>query len=435
MLKRAMLRLEGASTARVGAVLLVMSVLIGFGLFQKSRIMTTLHSGDQVRADFSRDYRLRPYVTKVKIAGVRVGLVTGVKHDVDGVTHVTMKVDKGTPVKLRSTPSASVRPTTLLGGNYYVELKPGGDPATFSGVIPTSRTTTPVELDRVLEALQPTARDSLQRTIPRLGEALDANGRRQLKSLLAGAPDTFEPAASVLHGLRGTRPDQDLTTLVRDLSGGARAMTQDRGALEKAIEGLQSTSIVLDNQKRPLAQAIAVLPATLRNARGGLLALGTTLDELKSTSDDARPIARNLGGLFDKLEPALAAARPVVRDLRPTLADIRPVVLDLVPSADLANGVIADVNAGPLKRLNGPIMTTLSSPWSGTGEYAGGGNSHPFYQELGNLIAGMNNASRMTDRNGSTIHFQPGFGLGAVSGLPISFEQLVKSLLYPGGSK
>jgi len=435
MVKRTLLRLERVSTIKVGTVLLVLAVVIGVGLFQKNRIMTTLHGGQQVRADFSRDYHLRPFVTKVKIAGVRVGVVTAVEHATDGTTHVTMKVDDGTLDKLRSTPSAAVRPSTLLGGNYYVDLRPGGDPASFAGVIPTSRTTTPVELDRVLEVLQPSARTSLCRTVARLDQTLGAEDRRELKALLASAPDSFREATPVLDAVRGTRPQQDLSTLTRDLGGAARAMTQDHGELERAISGLRVTSVVLDQNSGPLSQAISTLPGTLRTSRVGLRALGTSLDQLKATSNAARPTAASLDTLLGKLKPALAAARPVVRDLRPTLADIRPVVVDLVPSVGLANGVISDVDGDPLKRLNGPVMTALRSPWRGTGLYAGGGNDHPMYIELANLIAGMDNAAKMTDRNGSTIHFQPGFGLGSVSGLPISLEQLTKSLLYPGGSR
>jgi phospholipid/cholesterol/gamma-HCH transport system substrate-binding protein len=434
MLKRAMLRLEGASTVRIGAVLVTLLVVVGLGLFQKNRISTVFSSGEKVQADFSRDYRLRAYVTKVKIAGVRVGVVTAVEHDVDGATRVTMKVDKGSSVKLRSTPSAAIRPTTLLGGNYYVDLKPGGDPKKFTGVIPATRSTTPVELDRVLEALKPSARESLQRTIPRLDTTLGKKGQREVQELLSSAPDTFKPATPVLQALRGNRPKTDLSVLVKDLGQAARGLTRSHGELEQAIEGLHSTAEVLDRNKRPLADAISSMPDTLRNARSGLKALSSTLDEVDATAEKARPVARELSGLLTRLEPALIAARPLVHDLRPALRDIRPVVSGLVPSAKLATGILDDVDGGTLERLNGPIMTTLRSPFTGTGVYAGGGNSTPLYKELGNLIAGMNNAGRMTDKNGSTIHFQPGFGIGSVSGTPISFEQLIKALLYPGGS-
>jgi phospholipid/cholesterol/gamma-HCH transport system substrate-binding protein len=371
----------------------------------------------------------------VKIAGVKVGVVTDVDHDVDGATRVTMKLDKGHLTSLRTAPSAAIRPTTLLGGNYYVELKPGGDPGEPGGVIPVARTTTPVELDHVLEVLNPEARTSMQRTIRRLDGALGNGGSRELDQLLAGAPDTLGPASEVLAGLRGTRPDTDLTTLVRDLGTTVRVLTHKRGELESVLRGLDSTSGVLERNRRPLAAAVRILPGTLKSARTGLVALGGTLDELEATAHEARPVASKLDGLLAELEPALVQAQPVVRDLRPTLRDLRPVMRRLVPTAFLGTRVLKDIDGAPLERLNGPIIDTVLSPWKGTGEYAGGGNSTPFYIELANMIAGAVNVGRMTDPNGATIHFQPGFGIGSVSGTPMSFERLVNRLIAPGGSR
>lgn len=436
MLQRAMLRLERTSTVRIGLVLLVVALVGGGALFQKQRITTELSRGDELRADFKRDYRLRANVTRVKIAGVPVGVVTGVEHDVDGAARVTMKLDKDHLSSLRTTPSAAIRPTTLLGGNYYVDLKPGGDPGEPEDVIPVERTTTPVELDHVLETLNPEARTSMQRTVRRLDGTLGKAGRRELKRLLVSAPDTLGPAAEVLSGLRGTRPGTDLAVVVRDLGTTARVLTAKRGELESVLAGLTSASAVLDRQRQPLATGIRILPGTLRTARTGLAALGGTLDTLEVTARAARPVADELDGLLTELEPALAAAQPVVRDLRPALRDLRPVVRQLVPTAPIATNVLQDLDGEPLKRLNGPITDTVLSPWKGTGEYAGGGgNSVPFYIELGNMIAGANNVGRMTDRNGSTIHFQPGFGIGSVSGTPINFERLVNRLVAPGGSR
>lgn len=435
MLQRAMLRLERTSTVKIGLVLLVVSLVCGGALFQKQRLSTALRPGDKVQADFQRDYRLRANVTKVKIAGVKVGVVTDVDHDADGATRVTMKLDKDHLTSLRSAPSAAIRPTTLLGGNYYVELKPGGDPGEPGGVIPVDRTTTPVELDHVLEVLNPEARTSVQRTIGRLDRGLANGGSRELDQLLAAAPGTLRPASEVLAGLRGMRPDVDLNILVRDLGTTARVLTRNRGQLESILRGLDSTSAVLERNRRPLAAAVRILPETLRSTRTGMVTLGGTLDELEATARDARPVASELDGLLAELEPALVQAQPVVRDLRPTLRDLRPVMRRLVPTAFKGTQLLRDIDGDPLERLNGPIMDTVLSPWKGTGEYAGGGNSTPFYIELGSMIAGAANVGRMTDRNGGTIHFQPGFGIGSVSGTPMSFERLVNRLIAAGGSR
>jgi phospholipid/cholesterol/gamma-HCH transport system substrate-binding protein len=419
----------------MGVILVVTLLLVGYSLFQKTHISTSLKSGDTVKADFDRDYRLRPYVTKVKVAGVRVGLVVDVQRLPSGRARVSMKLDSGNTTKLRSTPSAAIRATTLLGGNYYVDLRPGGDPAAFGGVIPSKRTTTPVELDRVLEVLKPDVRTSTQRTVRRLDATLDTPGRRAVSHLLGDAPQTLNPVGRVLRSAQGTRPSRDLATAVTGLEHTARALTRGQGDLSLALKDLQTTSSVLDRNSGHVASAVDDLPRTLRSTRVGLLALNGTLDRLHDTAGGARPTVRRLDTTLRHLHPALVQARPLVRELRPLLADLRPAVDELVPTSTSATKVLDNIDGPSLKRLNGPVLKTVLSPWKGKGQYDTGGNSTPLYKELGNLVAGMDNASKMTDRNGSTIHFQPGFGVGSVSGTPVSFEKIFRQLLYPNGSQ
>lgn len=434
MFTRAMQRLERANPVLIGLVLLTLVLVGGTALFKKTQISTALSSGDTVQAAFERNYRLRAHVTEVKIAGVPVGLVTDVERNADEFL-VSMKLDDGAKDRLGATPSAAVRPTTLMGGNYYIDLRPGGKDGEFTGDIPVSRTTVPVELDRVLEVLKPSVRESLPRTVGRLDASLERDGQRAVRKLTKAAPGTLEPAGEVLNALRGTRPGQDLQDLVTDLGSLAEGLSRSPEELDGAVKGLHRTSGMLADTRQQVADAVESLPGTLRNTRTGLASLSGTLDQLEKTAHDARPAARALDPLLEELEPALRELRPVVRDLRPTLVDLRPLVEDLVPTATTARRVLDDVDGDPLKRVNGPIMDTVLSPWKGTGDYEGGGNDTVFYKELGNLIAGMNNAGRMTDRNGSTIHFQPGFGIGSLSGTPISFERLLKQLLYPQGDQ
>jgi phospholipid/cholesterol/gamma-HCH transport system substrate-binding protein len=435
MIGRQLRRFEKVPAARVGVVIVALLLVVGIALFQKARIGDTIKRGDEIEATFTRDYQLRAHVTKVKMAGVPIGIVTGVDHRKDGTTVATLKLDKGVREKLRAAPSAAIRPTTLLGGNYYVELAPGGDPGETKA-IPANRTTVPVELDRVLEVLKPSARASTQRTVRRLDETFDEPGEKALRNLFADAPGSLEPMGDVLEGLQGTNPDTDLTRLVSSLENGARAAVADRGRLDQALVGLAATSRILADTSPQVAQTIADLPDTLRTTRSGLDALGHTLDQLRDVSDDVRPTARELSTTLTRLEPALEELEPVLTDLRPALRDLRPVVDDLVPSAAAGTRILDDVDGAPLDRVRGPIIDVVNSEWHGTktGFYKDGGTDSVFYKEVGDFIAGMNNAGRMTDRNGSVIHFQPGFGVGSVSGTPISFEQLVTQLLNPEGA-
>jgi phospholipid/cholesterol/gamma-HCH transport system substrate-binding protein len=432
MFGRALHRFERFSAARVGVVMITLVLVVGVALFQKTKIMTILEPGDDIKVAFARDYQLRSHVTKVKVAGVRVGLVTGLDHEEDGTVVATLHLEPGIQERLGEDPGAAIRPTTLLGGNYYVELTPGGDPGTTES-IPAERTTTPVELDRVLEVLKPEVRRSTQRTVGRLDSLLGREGRTAVRGIVHDAPATLRPAAPVLRALRG-RDARDLTTLVSTLDGTARALADDPVQLDRVLVGLADTSAALADSAPQVSQAVADLPDTLGTTRAGLRALRTTLGELRDVSDDAIPTARELSAALTALDPALVETAPLLRDLRPALADLRPTMDDLVPSAVDGLTILDDVNGATIERVKGPIVDMVNSDWHGSGDYAHGGNDSSFYHELGDLIAGMNNASRMTDHNGSTIHFQPGFGVGSISGTPISFEQLVMELAYPGGA-
>lgn len=432
MLIKALHRFERFSAPRVGVVVITFVMVLGVTLFQKTQIMTYLSPGDDLTVTFARDYQLRGHVTKVKVAGVPVGLVTDVDSRPDGTAVATLHLEKGVIGKLGRDPGAALRPTTLLGGNYYVELQPGGDPGRVEA-IGADRTTVPVELDRVLEVLKPEARTSTQRTVRRLDDVLDERGSTAIRDLVDGAPQTLRPLGGTLSALRGQKPT-DLRRLVSSLDDTARTLDAQRGDLSTALSGTGDVSAALAASAPDVAEAVRDLPATLSTTRTGLKALDRSLGELRDVSDDALPTARRLSSTLRALDPALRELRPVVRDLRPALLDLRPIVDDLVPAAVDGTTVLDDIDGAPLDRVEGPVLDTVNNDWHGTGTYAEGGNDTVFYRELGDLIAGMNNAGRMTDRNGSTIHFQPGFGVGSLSNLPISFEQLLMQLAYPQGA-
>ena len=438
MVTRILASLERANPVRIGAVAIVLVMLLGVGLFQKQKIATYLTPGTElVSAEFSGDYRLRPFVTKVKVSGVAVGVVTSVEPTRDDRAMVEMKLDSGTSQKLGATPSAAIRPATLLGGNYYVDLEPGGDPARFEGTIPLARTSVPIELDRVLETFQPNIRKSMRGTIENSRKTLDEPTRDELKELLRDAPSTLKGSAPVLQSLRGERPSKDLSALVGGLDATARALTKNQGALDGALVGLDDTAATVGRNGPALRDAVADLPATLRTTREGLTALDSSLESIREVSESSRPVVQELDGALEALEPALRSARPLMNVLVPTLNDLRPVVQALLPTSRRATDVLEDVDGRPLDRLNGSITDMVLSPWKGKAGtlYEGNGNGTPFYQELAYMAAGGSASGNMTDRNGPTLHFQPGAGPGTVTGLPLTFVDLFSMLLRPQGGR
>lgn len=425
------------SPALIGGVLLALTVATLLAVYQKERIGTMLSSGDEVQAEFARDYRLVANKSQVKVAGVVVGTVTDVQKDNHGLSLVSMKVSSDAKNKLGTAPSAVIRPTTLLGGNYYVELAPGGKQQAYSGgPIPVTRTHIPVELDQVLAAIPNRAQDSIQNTLQLTDQSLSAGAGDSLGNLLRDAPGTLQPAGSVLASARGTRPDQDLYRIVPDLDSIATVLSRRDGQLGHTIDSLRGVSATLAAEREPMSETIASLPDTLSSTRTGLDSLRGSLDRLTTTAEKARPAVQQLGPLLAKTNPVVQQARPLVSDLRPLLEQAQPMINQMVPTAQLATSTLNDVRGPVLDRINGPIANAVLSPWKGTGAYQGdGGNGHRLYEELGYLAANTANLSKYGNQNGRMLGLGFGGGASTAGGNDPGTAKLLQSLgLLPGGA-
>lgn len=423
-----------ATTLRLGIAFVMLSLLAGVALFQKQQIRTTLTPGETISVEFTASHRLREFVSDVKIAGVGIGVVKSVRRTPAGLTEVRLKVDRDALDAMGTSPSAAIRPTTLLGGNYYVEITPGGRRGTFSGTIPVDRTRLPVELDAVAAALPSDARDGIRSAVGDLDATFDDKGSKALRDLVVAAPGTLTPMGGALEAMQGTRPKSDLNDLVDGLETTSRVLSVKQGQLDGIVGDLARTSSVLAARRDEMATATARMPATLDDTDAMLTELGGTLDVLRDTAGPARRSVQELDSLLEELGPVVKEARPVVADLRVLLKDARPVVDDLVPMSTHLTGVLDNVRGPVLKRVNGPLMSTVLSPWHGTGEYAGGGADRPFYKELAYMFSNLAQAN-LADENGSAVSFFPGVGAGSIAGLPISLEQLFARIATPTGAE
>lgn len=410
------------------AVLAVGILLVA--LFQKPAIINALGPGDTVRAEFPRDYKLEVDASDVKMAGTPVGKVSSVERTDRGTTMITMKVDGGTRDRLGSAPSASIRPTTVLGGKYYVGLKQGGKQGEFTGeTIPTERTQTPVELDTLLGAMPPPIQDGLRGTVKNLDETLETS-KGPLREVLRNAPETLVPASGVLEAARGTRPGRDLKNLVTDLDSAAKVLSKRNGQLADTMDKLQGTTGPVGNQAQPLATAIGNMPTSLRALRAGSKDLRETLTKLETTADSARPAVQELDPLLGKLDPVLAETRPLLSDLRSVLADARPAVRDLVPATRQGTNVLGDIKGPVMDRVNGPITKAVMTEWHGKGpKYPnGGGNGHKFYEEAGYMLALLNGMTEHQDPNGTFLSFQFGVAPNSIVNAPAGLDKLLEGL-------
>ena len=392
----------GRSRLELGVAWLVVTVVAGVILMNKQQLLLSLRRGDTVTAEFSSRYKLAPVVSKVEVAGVKVGQITGVRELDGGGAAVEMKLDKGTVDALGSKPTAAIRPATFLGGpglSAYVELTPGGDPGRFGGDrIPRDRTQVPVEFDRVNEVLQDTARRGLQTTVAGLDAALANGGKEALGAFLGDAAPALAPTGRVLDALGG-REEGDLHRQVVHLAKAAAVLTATDGEIESVVDDLATLASTLADRAPESERSMATMPATLREARAGLAALDATLAKLEATAPGARPSVARLTELLHKLPPVLRKGTPLLADLRPVVADLKPALDDLAPTAGLLRDLLGDLEDPVLGRLSGQIVPALLAPYTATGR------TTKLYEELGYFVAGLDGAASYLNSEGSQLNF------------------------------
>jgi phospholipid/cholesterol/gamma-HCH transport system substrate-binding protein len=417
----------------VGAAVLLVLLLTFVVAYEKQRVVGMLTPGDTVTASFTRQYKLDPYLSVVKLASVRVGAVTDIERADDGGAKVTMKLDKGTIEKLGGEPSATIRPTLVVGGVYYVELTPGGRGGVFNGDIPVERTGVPVELDHVLSAINTAAQKGLQGFTRHLDDTLQAGGRDAIRQFLHAAPPALQPTGDVLTAVRGTDPDQDLTRLVSGFEGFAAVFNRKQGQFADILDSFDTTTDAFSAQRGAVTETLGTLPETLRITRAGLSDLQGSLDRLTETAPRFRDSAKELDPLMRKLGPLVSDARPLADDLNHVLDDALPAVRSLVPVADKGDDMFRDIHGPVLDRVNGPIKYDVLHPWHGVGVYANGGNDHTMYQELAYLVSVLDGAFKYKDQNGGLGRLQGVGGANTLTGgsqFPRSSEEfLMESML------
>jgi phospholipid/cholesterol/gamma-HCH transport system substrate-binding protein len=401
----------------IGAVTLLVIVGLFYGGVKRHAIQAALASGNTVQAQFDRTYLLRVDQTKVKVSGVPVGVVTGLKHNARGAM-VSMKVYGNNADKLGTAPSAQLRIESLLGGINYVQLTPGGSPGRPRQTIPLARTTTPVYVDSILSAIPPPAQEGQKKFVNQVSTSLTDGGTKSASALLTNAPGALRPAGTVLNAFQGNHPG-DLTDLVANLERTDATLTAQQGQIESVVSGLGTFSSTLGTNAGALQRLAGTLPGDLTNARSGLTALSSTLHEVDISANLARPTVTHLDTLVNQSQPFLVDALPVLNQLQPLLTQLPPLLDQLVPTTTQLTSVINGVQGPVLDRLLKPtadgaaIIPSLVDPRTvpaderlagANGSLSPVKNFTTFYQAIAYSLTGVDGTFRYTDK---VSHFVP----------------------------
>jgi virulence factor Mce-like protein len=362
--------------------------------------------GYRLHAVFESSNNLRPG-SPVRIAGVNVGRVKSVGPYKDSdMSEVTMEIDdSGLPIHRDAT--LKIRARIFLEGNFFVDLKPGtpDSPVVDSGAtIGPAQTSTPVQLDEVLTALQSDSRADLQHLLQEYGTALNSKptpeedaqlpsdvqgltGAQALNKTYDSAPGALRGAALVNSALLGSRP-HDLSRTIAGIAQLTGTLRRRERQLQDLVTNFNLTAGAFANQSTALSSAIRLLGPTLAVARDALHSVDAALPPARAFAREILPGVREtpatVNAAFpwidqtrtllsqDELGGLMAELTPTTRDLaRLTAGSIR-----LLPRIDDFSRCFADVilptgNVGlqdgalTARRTDGSVVESYKEFWYG----------------------------------------------------------------------
>jgi phospholipid/cholesterol/gamma-HCH transport system substrate-binding protein len=265
---------------------------------------------------------------QVKVGGRTVGKVTDVALASNGLAVVRMNIDSSFG-KLHQGTTAVIRAPSLSGiANRYVSLTPGPNnaPEMASGaVLGTDKTTAPVEVDQLFNALDSRAREGLRNLIRGSADQYRGKSRQAAESLRYLAP-----AISTTSQLTGelARSQAELDRFVRDTSNVVTTIAARRDDLSGLVSNTAATTGAIGDEQQALGQTLDLLAPTLRNGATAFAGLRTTLDKLDPLVAASKPVA-------PQLTPFFKALRPLVKDATPTIGDLRFLIREKGANNDL----------------------------------------------------------------------------------------------------
>jgi phospholipid/cholesterol/gamma-HCH transport system substrate-binding protein len=347
---------------------------------------------------------------RVQIAGKQVGSVDDIRLTDDNEADVVLRIRDSDLTPLHEGTIARVRAIGLAGiANRFVDLAPGPTSAPVipdGGALPTKDTRPIVDLDAVLNALDPITRKRLQHVLRYSAQIFAGSAATAGNRALA----YLDPALAQTHALAG-EVVRDEGALQRLMRSGA-AVFSTLAARRRDVEGgITSTAVVLEE----LARERGALSSLLTRAPGALRQGAQTLADLQGTLSLVRPALREARPVAPQLTRVLRRLVPTARDAAPLLAQLRA----LLPSARSALAGLPQLAATALPALDSTSSTLRKAQpvFAGLRPYApdivGGlfnalaGSSSAYYDANGHYVraalnAAINLGARKSIRRGLT---------------------------------
>ncbi|HYY88908.1 MAG TPA: MlaD family protein, partial [Chloroflexota bacterium] len=423
----------GMTPVKAGAILIAVVVVITYFGFTKHVPFT---HGFRLNGVFQNAVNIKAG-SPVRIAGVNVGKVTGVDRAGSGdASEVTMELnDKALPIHKDAT--MKIRPRIFLEGNFFVDLEPGTPSSpklSDDDTIPVTQTSSPVQLDEVLTALQSDARTDLQEVLAGYGQALkhqptaaedvgqdpDVQGSsaaRALNQSLRYSGPALRNLSIVNQALLGLQ-NHDLSKLIDSFGKVAAALDSNEADLQNLITNFNITTGAFAAQSSNLSATIRLLAPTLRNANSTFANLNRAFPPTRAFAREILPGVRQTPATINASFPWIRQTRALLgprelrglaRELQPTTAALGKLTdqsIELLPKVDLIDKCLTNVvlPTGDVKINDGNLSTGVEN-----------------YKEFWYTMVALAGEGQNFDGNGMYVRFAVGGGSQTVSTGKTSF--------------
>ena len=251
----------------------------------------------------------------VELNGFKAGTISSLSVS-DGKAMLGLSLDKKY-APLHDGAAVTITWKALLGERivYITDGKTTSAPIPDNGMIPGTQQT-PVELDQVLNALDPTTRTHLVSLVNGLNQTISGTtNEANLAATIQSSGPALQALGGVLQALGTDGPA--ISNLVSRLNAMVSTLSKHDTDIAAMVTQVSHLTALTAAQKTNLAAALKELPGTLNTAN-------STLNDVPSVVSKADPLLTELAPVTAQLKTVASSLKPVLMNLQPLVAKLKP---------------------------------------------------------------------------------------------------------------
>jgi phospholipid/cholesterol/gamma-HCH transport system substrate-binding protein len=384
--------LRRARSATLAVFLSILAVVFGYLWVNFGGSIPGITGGYRVTASMS-DVQNLVYDSEVRIAGVQVGKIRGLKREADRID-VVMEI-RGEAQPLHEGASVVLRAKTLIEETYLEVTDGTGEPIPDGGRLPASAERASVKFDDLLDTLTPETRVALASAVRRLGAATKDEAEALSVTLAAlghlgrDGHDAVDVIAS---------QSQDLAALVGETAKLLAVLDEGEGQIARLVTAAERVTRATADKSARLEETIRLLPGLLDRAKAASPPVRELAGALTPLADPLRRAAPDLQAALAELPGVTTDLRGLIPPLDQAL-DKAPATLSRTPTAAADISALVPTLQVALADLN-PMLAYLA----------------PYGRDLAGLVANAAQAANAADPEGRYLRILAIFDQGSLTG-------------------